>query len=107
MTAAEVSTARRGRPRDPAAHQAILDAALEEYAERGWDGFTIDGVSRRSGFGKSTIYLRWKDKDALLTESLTSRASDIEDVDTGSLRGDLESLAAKLLSLYLDPMGWA
>lgn len=96
-----------GRPRDPAVEARIADAALEEYAERGWSGFTIDGVARRAGVGKSTIYLRWDSKESLLVHAVDDRSSGIEDVDTGTLRGDLEEVAANLLRHYLDPIGWA
>ncbi|GGO79061.1 TetR/AcrR family transcriptional regulator [Nocardioides deserti] len=97
----------RGRPRTPGAEARILEAALEEYGERGWAGFTIDAVARRAGVGKSTVYLRWRDKDALLVDAVELRAAGIEDVDTGSLRGDLEALATNLFRHYLDPAGWA
>lgn len=97
----------RGRPRNPAAESRILDAALEEYADRGWAGFTMDGVARRARVGKSTVYLRWQDKDALLVDAVEARTGAIEDVDTGSLRGDLEALVGILFRHYLDPGGWA
>jgi AcrR family transcriptional regulator len=97
----------RGRPRTPGAEERILDAALEEYGERGWSGFTMDAVARRAGCGKSTVYLRWKDKDSLLTDAVRMRTLGIDDVDTGSFRGDLEALAANLFHHYLDPAGWA
>ncbi|NHC23891.1 TetR/AcrR family transcriptional regulator [Nocardioides sp. IC4_145] len=97
----------RGRPRTPGAEARILEAALEEYGERGWAGFTIDAVARRAGVGKSTVYLRWRDKDSLLVDAVELRAAGIEDVDTGSLRGDLEALATNLFRHYLDPAGWA
>lgn len=97
----------RGRPRDPGAEGRIFDAALEEYGERGWAGFTMDGVARRAGVGKSTVYLRWQDKDALLLDAVEARAGGIEAVDTGTLRGDLEALATNLFRHYLDPAGWA
>lgn len=97
----------RGRPRNPAAESRILEAALEEYADRGWAGFTMDGVARRARVGKSTVYLRWQDKDALLTDAVEARTGGIEDVDTGTLRSDLEALAANLFDHYLDPGGWA
>lgn len=84
-----------------------MTAAVEEYAEHGWAGYSLNGVARRAGVSKSTIYLRWPDKDALLTDSVTARTHSIEDVDTGTLRGDLEALAANLLRHYLDPLGWA
>src|SRR5436189_212407 len=58
MTSSEEPTRRgRGRPRSPGAEEKILHAALEEYTEHGWAGFTMDGVARRAGFGKSTLYL--------------------------------------------------
>jgi AcrR family transcriptional regulator len=97
----------RGRPRNPGAEARILDAALEEYGERGWAGFTMDAVARRAGVGKSTVYLRWQDKDSLLIDAVDARSGGIEDVDTGSFRGDLIELSANLFRHYLDPAGWA
>lgn len=84
-----------------------MAAAVEEYAEHGWAGYSLNAVARRAGVSKSTIYLRWPDKDALLSDSVMARTHSIEDVDTGTLRGDLEALAANLLRHYLDPLGWA
>lgn len=97
----------RGRPRTPGAEDRILEAALEEYGERGWAGFTMDAVARRAGVGKSTVYLRWRDKDSLLTDAVEAHSSGIEEVDTGSFRGDLEQLASNLFRHYMDPAGWA
>jgi AcrR family transcriptional regulator len=97
----------RGRPRAPGAEEKILHAALEEYTEHGWSGFTMDGVARRSGYGKSTLYLRWADKDALLTEAVRQRGRAVTQVDTGSLRGDLTALATGVFREFADPEGWA
>lgn len=96
-----------GRPRDPNAEERIHDAAIDEYLERGSGGFTIDGVARRAGVGKSTVYLRWSDRDTLLIESVLARSISIEDVDTGSLRDDLVHLSCNLLRFLLDPVGFA
>ncbi|NYI75493.1 TetR/AcrR family transcriptional regulator [Nocardioides panzhihuensis] len=96
-----------GRPRNPEAERRILDAAVEEYLERGSAGFTMDGVARRAGIGKSAVYLRWPDRDALLVESVMARSSSIEDVDTGNLRDDLVQLAANLLRFLTNPLGFA
>ncbi|MCM3923272.1 TetR/AcrR family transcriptional regulator [Frankia sp. AiPs1] len=96
-----------GRPRKADAEQRILDAAIDEYLDRGATGFTIDGVARRAGVGKSTVYLRWPDRDALLVDSVLARSRAIEDVDTGSLRGDLIALSANMLRFLLDPVGFA
>lgn len=97
----------RGRPRTPGVEERVLAAALEEYAERGWAGFTMDGVARRAGVGKSTVYLRWQEKSTLLTDAVRAYSSRIEAVDTGSFRGDLTALASNLFHYYLEPAGWA
>jgi AcrR family transcriptional regulator len=97
----------RGRPRTPGAEERIIDAALEEYGEHGWAGFTMDGVARRAGVGKSTVYLRWQDKDSLLTEAVSTRTAAIGAVDTGTLRGDLIMLADNLFRQFREPAGWA
>lgn len=67
----------------------------------------MDGVARRAGVGKSTVYLRWQDKDSLLTEAVSTRSGGIGTVDTGSMRGDLVELAANLFRQFRDPAGWA
>ncbi|GAB2857632.1 TetR/AcrR family transcriptional regulator [Nocardioides pacificus] len=95
-----------GRPREDDADDRIMDAALLEYAEHGRAGFTLNGCARRSGVGKSSIYRRWPDKDALLAAAVNARSRALEDVDTGTLRTDLEALAANLLRYWLDPAGW-
>jgi AcrR family transcriptional regulator len=98
---------KRGRPRSPGAEQRIIDAALEEYGQQGWSGFTMDGVARRAGVGKSTVYLRWQDKDSLLTAAVHSSSHALGMVDTGSMRGDLEELAANMMRHFREPAGWA
>lgn len=97
----------RGRPRTPGAEERILDAALEEYGEHGWSGFTMDAVARRAGVGKSTVYLRWHDKDALLTEAVTSHALSLRGADCGSLERDLVELVVRMLRHFHGPAGWA
>ncbi len=62
----------RGRPRDPATEERALRAALEIFGQKGLSGLTIDEVAARSKVGKSSIYLRWPDKEALLAAALHS-----------------------------------
>ena len=96
----------RGRPRDPERERRVLVAAIEEYAERGWAGLTMDGVAKRAGVGKSTIYLRWTNKEDLLAAAVQTMAEGLQPIDTGSLRGDLEVLARNLSSSYATMIGW-
>ena len=107
MTQDEQPRRGRGRPRTPGAEKRIIDAALEEYGEHGWSGFTMDGVARRAGVGKSTVYLRWQDKDSLLTDAVGTASGALGAADTGSLRGDLRQVAVNLFHHFLQPAGWA
>ncbi len=47
---------------------AILDAALDEFVARGFAATRLDDVAARAGVAKGTIYLHFKDKDALFQE---------------------------------------
>ncbi|MBE9374608.1 TetR/AcrR family transcriptional regulator [Saccharopolyspora sp. HNM0983] len=87
------TTQRAGRPRDPAVEDRARRAARAVYAERGWSGFTLDEVARRSGIGKGSLYLRWPDKAALLVEAVRERTRFIAEIDTGALRSDLIEFA--------------
>ena len=44
---------------------AIIDAALEEFIEKGFAAARLDDIARRAGVAKGTIYLNFKDKEAL------------------------------------------
>jgi TetR/AcrR family transcriptional regulator, regulator of autoinduction and epiphytic fitness len=47
----------------------ILRAAVQELAEAGYGGVTIESVAARAGVSKSTIYRHWKDKLALIADA--------------------------------------
>jgi AcrR family transcriptional regulator len=48
--------------------QAIIDAALDEFVARGYAATRLDDVAKRAGVAKGTIYLHFKDKEALFQE---------------------------------------
>jgi AcrR family transcriptional regulator len=48
--------------------QAIIEAALDEFIDRGYAATRLDDVARRAGVAKGTIYLHFKDKQALFQE---------------------------------------
>jgi AcrR family transcriptional regulator len=47
---------------------AIIDAALDEFIARGYAATRIDDVAKRASVAKGTIYLHFKDKEALFQE---------------------------------------
>jgi AcrR family transcriptional regulator len=47
----------------------ILRAAVEQLAEAGYGGVTVESIAARAGVGKSTIYRHWRDKLALIADA--------------------------------------
>ena len=87
-----------GRPRSEASHQAIIRATLELLLETGYRSLTMEGVRARAGVGKATIYRRWSSKEELVRDAIVVMHDDVEAPDTGSLRGDYEGMATRVLS---------
>lgn len=87
--------------RSAAAHRAILGAAANVAAERGYFAATIEDIARQAGVGKQTIYRWWQSKPALYLEVYqTLVPADGLRPDTGSLRADLLALLATLFAQY-------
>lgn len=60
----------RGRPRDSNVEQRVFKAALTIFGHHGLSGLSIDAVASRAKVGKTSIYLRWKDKLHLLIDAI-------------------------------------
>ncbi|WP_233712564.1 TetR-like C-terminal domain-containing protein [Kribbella turkmenica] len=90
------SAAVRQRPRvEGGREEEILDATVAVVAELGYDRLTMDAVATAAKASKATLYRRWSTKADLVVDAI-SRAKGCplpEDVDTGSLRGDLVSMS--------------
>src|SRR6476620_7933177 len=48
--------------------EAIIEAAMDEFIARGFAATRLDDVAKRAGVAKGTIYLHFKDKEALFQE---------------------------------------
>lgn len=75
--------------RRAARREAILAAALDEFAERGFAGARLDDVARRAGVAKGTIYLYFRDKEELFQELVRSALSPFVATIEGALSLDL------------------
>ena len=82
-------TRKVGRPRSTKAHQAILHATLELFADEGFDAMSIEAIAARAGVGKTTIYRRWDSKEELMLDAARSLQAEFPIVDTGNLRDDM------------------
>src|SRR6185437_12503472 len=99
VPAAGSRKARTGERRD-----AILAAALDEFASRGFEAARLDDVARRAGVAKGTIYLYFRDKETLFQElirtMLTPLVGTIEAL--GAADVPLAMLADRIVDLFVN-----
>ncbi|MGH3390057.1 MAG: TetR/AcrR family transcriptional regulator [Actinomadura sp.] len=82
-----------GRPRSERAEKAIIEATLDLLAEEaGVAGVSIEAVAARAGVGKTTIYRRWPNKEALIVDALAAIKHPIPEPAGRSVREDLLAL---------------
>ena len=90
---AEASPRGRGRPRDPALDDRILEQTLVLLGSHGYAGLTLDELAARSGVAKTTVLRRWPSKAAVAAAGVERLALQSVDVpNSGTLRADLRAL---------------
>lgn len=95
----EVAARTPGRPRDPQADEAIIDAALALLTEEGFDRLSMDAVAARAGVGKATIYRRWPSKEALVIDAVARRSDPLPDLFSGAtIREQLVELLDRIVA---------
>ena len=92
-----------GRPRSVHADRAIIDAALEVFAESGAGGLCIEKVAAKAGVGKATIYRRWPGKEDLLLDAIGAMKSPLPEPRGESVREDLAALLDAIGKESSDP----
>src|SRR6184192_311620 len=82
--AGETASAAAPAPLKPASNRAeraaerrgaIIEAAMDEFIARGFAATRLDDVAQRAGVAKGTIYLHFKDKEALFEELVRTMLS--------------------------------
>ncbi|BBM02017.1 TetR/AcrR family transcriptional regulator [Microbulbifer sp. GL-2] len=73
MSEQSQAAAQRGRPKDLAKRQAILDAAKELFLTQGFAATSVDAVASAAGVSKLTVYSHFSDKETLFSAAITSR----------------------------------
>lgn len=58
-----------------ATRQALLDSASSVFAERGFEGASIEEISERAGYSRGAFYSNFTDKEACFLEVLDQRTS--------------------------------
>ena len=63
------------KDRSTATRNAILEAAVEEFIERGFAGVRMEHVAKRAGYNKALVYRWFTDRETLFREALKRRFS--------------------------------
>jgi len=88
-----------GRPRSERAAKAITAATLDLLAEEGGvAGVSIEAVAARAGVGKTTIYRRWPNKEALIIDALAGLKVPFPAPGGDSVRDDLVAIARAFMT---------
>jgi AcrR family transcriptional regulator len=92
---------RHGRSEE--ARMAVLEAADDLLAERGFAAVTIEGIAARAGVAKQTIYRWWNSKADILFEALAVDAAEhFTPADHGDLRSDLRDHLRQVTAFLTD-----
>jgi AcrR family transcriptional regulator len=87
------------RPQAQARRQAILDAALTVFAAQGYEAARLDDVAARAGVAKGTLYLYFKDKEALFEDLVRGAVTPImQRVGTAALAPDMKP--AQIVAMF-------
>lgn len=57
----------------PDSYEAILEAAVDEFSEKGFSGMRMEHVAKRAGFNKSLVYRFFGDRESLFNAALESQ----------------------------------
>lgn len=85
---------RHGRSED--ARRAVLEAADDLLAEKGFAGVTVEGIAAAAGVAKQTIYRWWNSKTDILLDTFLEDAAHLVPRDHGGLAADLRAHLRRL-----------
>lgn len=77
----------------------ILDVTRELLAEHGVHGLTVEGVARRAGMGKTTIYRRYRSRTELALAVLLDQVDEMAQPDIGDTRTELVTIVDRTVEL--------
>ncbi len=93
---AQISAASSGKaPRTPRGERTlrkILDAARDEFGERGFSESSIVGITQRAGVALGTFYTYFDSKEALFQALVRDMSAQVRDHVAPALRGSADTL---------------
>lgn len=89
-------------PRVVRSRAVILDAVLDELSEVGYGAMSIEGVARRAGVGKATIYRHWSGKLDLVGDAVSMLKQSVRPPATGDHRERIVGYVSALATTVAD-----
>ncbi|MFH8567533.1 TetR/AcrR family transcriptional regulator [Streptomyces sp. NPDC017993] len=102
MTAHQPPGESRPGGRTARTRQAVMAAVFEELGSGGYASLTMEKIAQRSGVHPATLYRRWRSVEGVVCELLTELSAEVPLPDTGTLPGDLRTLARSIAAFYAD-----
>ena len=82
----------------------VLDSALAQLLDGGYDGLSVREVARAAQVAETTIYRRWPTTHDLAAAAIAHLAHVENPIpDTGTLEGDLRALLSQIVDLLRRP----
>lgn len=98
---------RTGRPRDVDAEDRILRATFDALATGGYLAMNMDEIAAAANVAKTTIYRRWRSKEALVTRCMQVHALRVTPTPTGDWRNDVCRALESMIEVVDSPQGRA
>jgi AcrR family transcriptional regulator len=99
---------RRWARRKEARPQELLEAALEQFVERGYAATRLEDVARQAGVSKGTLYLYYTNKEelfkAVVRENLVPEIGEAEDL-VDQYAGRTQDLMIEFIQLWWERLG--
>lgn len=101
--AAEPMRAGKRETQSAARREAILAAALDEFAARGFEAARLDDVAKRAGVAKGTIYLYFRDKESLFQELIRVMLAPLVAIieGMGAIDLPLQQLSERIVDMFV------
>lgn len=99
----------RGRPKDPDKRAAIMAAAKQMFSRDGLAGVSMDGLARRAGVSKLTLYSHFRDKEDLFQTAVAEKCQEHTPPDffdarsPQPLRARLRAIGRGFVALVMSP----
>lgn len=111
---AKAAPSRKWRRRAEARPNEILDAALTEFQDRGFDAARVEDIARKAGISKAGVYLYFETKEAILraliereVTPVARRLRALADAGADDPVAALRALLTAIANLAADPKMFA